>query len=143
MSARTESLIPLRFKLLAGFLALGIVALVGGNGRKDPDTSDPDRYRIAAFMVTWVSFADTRPTIDFIYRVGTNNGTDASKSSPFVANGPVRRAEPIAMFASVRDLEAERVTGYACQAYVDGNPVHTDMQQEPGKWIRCWATVTW
>jgi hypothetical protein len=143
MTARTQSLVPLHLKLLAGFVAFVVLAANFNDGGKNEDKSDPDKYRIAAIHVSWQSFSNTRPTMEFTYRVGTNGGIDSSKTSPFVAAGPTAAGEGITMFASVVRLDFDRVVGPMCQAYVDGNPVHTDQQMEAGKWIRCWALVTW
>lgn len=146
MSERTKSLIPLRYKLIAGALAIVVVGPMAGwigDGKKDPDYSDSSRYRNASFQVTWKQFGNTNPLVDFVYRVGTSNGTDSSKRSPFAINGYATQGERISIVATVRELEDKRVTDYACQAYVDGNPIYTERMSEPGKWQRCWAIVAW
>ena len=143
-SARVKSLIPFRFKLLAGVIVFGaLVAAFHGNADKKPDYSDHNRFRVAAFQVQWEQFGETRPVMDFVYHVGSSKGADSSRMSPFSATGYVTQNERISMFASVRSLENDRVAAGTCQAYVDGNPVHTEVIPEPGKWMRCWAIASW
>lgn len=127
---------------MIGVVALFVVlGLYGGN--KNPDTSDPDNYRTAAFQVMWAQFGDTKPPVDFIYNVGLNKGSDHSSVSPFSVVGAAQRGARITIFAGVRDLDRHRVGKITCQGYVDGNPVKTDVELELGKWIRCGATVVW
>lgn len=146
MSARTKSLVPLRYKLLAGVLAFIVVGSMNGwmgDGKKDPDYSDQSRYRNAAFQVTWMQFGNTTPVVDFVYHVGTSNGLDHTTQSPFAQNGYATQGQRISIVATVRELEEKRVSEFGCQAYVDGNPIFTERMSEPGKWLRCWAIVAW
>lgn len=141
-SPRVKSLIPLRAKLGVGILIFAI-AVIAFHGKERPDYSDENKYRVAAIQVTWKPWGQMNPRMDFIYQVGSSDGADHTSRSPFSATGYAVQGEQIRMYATVNDIDEDRVEGLTCQAYVDGNPVRTEVIPEPGKWIRCWAVVSW
>lgn len=142
MSARTASLIPFRVKFTIGVIVLA-AAWFAWDGGKEPDYKDRDRFRWAAYQVDWVRWGATTPKIIFNYRIGSNVGNDSSKLPPFSVGGHVQQGHTFTIYTQVQNVSEQQVSSFTCQAYLEGNPVRSEIQMEPGKWMRCTAVATW
>lgn len=132
------------------FVGIAVVAVVlaaaglfDGDGGKDPDYSNRDEYRLAAWQVVWTNIGAKRTTMHFQYDVGSNKGSDNDIDGTFVVNGYVRQGAVFRVTAGVVDMQHEQVNAITCQAYLDGNPIKSDMTGEPGKLIFCTAVAAW
>jgi hypothetical protein len=145
VSARTKSLIPFRYKLIAGVLAVmmaGFWVQGDDDGGEDEKYKDRNKYRLAAWEIKWTFVGKTVPMLGFTYRVGSNQGHGTERDGDFNVTGFVTNGEVFSIAAGVEEQE-NSVGHLVCYAFVDGRPVKADMSGDGSRLIHCTAVAIW